>query len=80
MTNLAIPHPYHLDNWQKSLSDLITNPNELIAIAKLDPKNSRFSKLATQVFPLKVPRQFAALIRPGDWDDPILAQILPKVD
>ena len=80
MTNLAIPHPYHLDNWQKSLSDLITNPNELIAIAKLDPKNSRFSKLATQIFPLKVPRQFAALIRPGDWDDPILAQILPKVD
>ena len=38
MTNLAIPHPYHLDDWQKSLSDLITNPNELVAIAKLDPK------------------------------------------
>jgi EF-P beta-lysylation protein EpmB len=80
MTNLAIPHPTSIENWQESLSDLITNPNELLAIAKLDPENSRFSELATQDFPLKVPRQFAALIRPGDWNDPILAQIWPTFD
>ena len=70
----------HTENWQESLSDLITNPHELLAIAKLDPESSRFSELATQDFPLKVPRQFAALIRPGDWNDPILAQIWPTVD
>ena len=80
MTNLAIPHPNHIENWQESLSDLITNPSELLAIAKLDPENSRFSRLAAQDFPLKVPRQFAALIKPGDWNDPILAQIWPTVD
>lgn len=80
MTNLAIPHPTPIENWQESLSDLITNPSELLAIAKLDPENSRFSELATQDFPLKVPRQFAALIRPGDWNDPILAQIWPTFD
>lgn len=80
MTNLAIPHLNHIENWQESLSDLITNPHELLAIAKLDPENSRFSKLATQDFSLKVPRQFASLISPGDWNDPILAQIWPTVD
>jgi EF-P beta-lysylation protein EpmB len=38
------------------------------------------ARRAAERFPLLVPRRFAALMRPGDVDDPLLRQVLPLAD
>lgn len=63
--------------WQEALSDLITDPMELFVLLELDPSLLDAARAAAQVFPLKVPRGFAARIEKGNPNDPLLKQILP---
>jgi len=68
------------EKWQEILSDLITDPKELLANLKLDTTANPLAALAAKglaQFPLKVPRPFAARIEPGNWDDPLLRQVWP---
>lgn len=69
------------EKWQEILSDLITDPKELLANLKLDTTVNPIAALAGKglmQFPLKVPRPFAARMEPGNWDDPLLRQVWPS--
>lgn len=66
------------EKWQEILSDLITDPKELLQILQLDPADCSYSLDALQQFPLKAPRPYVKRIEPGNWNDPLLRQIWPS--
>lgn len=80
MTNPAVSliHSERSDSWQEILSDLITDPEELMQLLELDPGASPYSMEAMAQFPLKAPRPFVARIEKGNWHDPLLRQIWPS--
>jgi len=63
--------------WQEALSDLITDPKELLMLLDLDPALLDAALRAARAFPLKVPRGFVTRIEKGNPFDPLLKQILP---
>ncbi|OFE13999.1 EF-P beta-lysylation protein EpmB [Pseudohongiella acticola] len=63
--------------WQQELSNLITEPEELLQLLGLSPDDVSIPADVLHAFPLKVPRPFVARMRPGDPRDPLLLQILP---
>jgi EF-P beta-lysylation protein EpmB len=63
--------------WQTSLSNLVTDPKELLSLLKLDPVLLEAANAASRAFPLKVPRGYVARMRVGDLHDPLLKQVLP---
>lgn len=64
-------------SWQEELADLITSPDELFALLKLDSSLLPGAYQACRQFPLRTTRAYAGRIKPGDPHDPLLAQILP---
>jgi L-lysine 2,3-aminomutase len=72
-----INYLYQEQNWQSQLSDLITNPSELLDILKLSPDLLEGAYLASQEFKLRVPRAFVAKMQIGNPLDPLLLQVLP---
>lgn len=65
-------------NWQSQLSDLITDPAELLAQLQLQPEQLLSGALlASEQFKLRVPRAFVDKIQVGDPLDPLLLQVLP---
>lgn len=63
--------------WQEALSDLITDPKELLTLLELSPTLLDAAMAAAQLFPLKIPRRFLMRIQKGNPNDPLLRQILP---
>lgn len=63
--------------WQEALSDIITDPEELLSFLDLDVALLEEARAAARVFPLKVTRGFAARMQKGDRHDPLLLQVLP---
>ncbi len=77
--------------WQRLWRDAIRDPHELLDLLDLAPLAARLSGAAAAatapvatspagVFPLRVPRGFAARMRRGDAHDPLLRQVLPLDD
>jgi len=66
------------EKWPPILSDLITDPKELLQIVGLDLADYSGSAAALAQFPLKAPRPFVDRIERGNWQDPLLLQILPS--
>lgn len=66
--------------WQQLWRDAIRDPAELLALLGLPGLAGRVSARATAQFALRVPRGFAARMRPGDAEDPLLRQVLPLDD
>lgn len=64
-------------SWQESLTDLISDPEELLHLLNLDADDCPYSLSALAQFPLKAPRPFVARIEKGNWQDPLLRQIWP---
>jgi EF-P beta-lysylation protein EpmB len=64
-------------SWQKGLSDLITDPKELITLLELDPALLEAANAAVRLFPLKVTRELVARMEKGNPNDPLLQQIFP---
>lgn len=64
--------------WQQELSNLITEPEELLRLLKLSPDEVSIPADVLRAFPLKVPRSFVARMRPADPRDPLLLQVLPS--
>ncbi|HDZ07816.1 EF-P beta-lysylation protein EpmB [Pseudohongiella sp.] len=64
--------------WQQELSNLITDPKELLQLLGLNPDDVSIPADVLRAFPLKVPRPFVARMRPGDARDPLLLQVLPS--
>jgi EF-P beta-lysylation protein EpmB len=63
--------------WQSLWRDSIRDPLELLQILGLQAFSGRLSAAAQAGFAFRVPRGFAAKMRYGDPDDPLLRQVLP---
>lgn len=69
---------FQQQNWQAQLSDLITDPAELLEQLQLQADQLLSGALlASQQFKLRVPRAFVAKMQPGQALDPLLLQVLP---
>lgn len=64
--------------WQHELAAAIRDPGELLALLGLGADDLDGARAAARDFPLRVPRGYAARMRTGDPDDPLLAQVLPQ--
>ena len=63
--------------WQAELAACFTRLDELLDYLRLDPRGGSLGSAATGDFPLRVTRSYAARMRKGDSDDPLLRQVLP---
>ncbi|WP_122898437.1 EF-P beta-lysylation protein EpmB [Acinetobacter sp. B51(2017)] len=72
-----INYLYQEQNWQSQLSDLITDPQELLELLQLPQDLLGGAHLAAQSFKLRVPRAFVAKMQVGNPFDPLLLQVLP---
>jgi L-lysine 2,3-aminomutase len=70
--------PAKCRSWQTALAQSIRDPAELCRLAGLPSAVADEAKRAGEDFPLLVPRPFLARVQPGDPDDPLLAQVLPR--
>ena len=78
LTRGMINYLYQEQNWQSQLSDLITDPLELLETLQLSPDHLLSGAiLASQAFKLRVPRAFVAKMQVGNPFDPLLLQVLP---
>ncbi|MFD1008846.1 MULTISPECIES: EF-P beta-lysylation protein EpmB [Oceanisphaera] len=66
-------------NWQKELAQAFTTPEQLLHYLQLDAAPWQSGFKARRLFPMRVPRPFAAKMRKGDANDPLLRQVLPLV-
>ena len=75
---LKINHSAKSEGWKEILSDLITDPRELLNILRLDITKKPPSLSALYQFPLKVPRPFVDAMHRENWNDPLLLQVWPS--
>ncbi|MGO1892649.1 MAG: EF-P beta-lysylation protein EpmB [Luteimonas sp.] len=73
----AAPVPMQPRRWQQAWREAVRDPRELLALLGLEHAAAGVSDAAAAQFPLRVPRGFAARMRHGDPDDPLLRQVLP---
>ncbi|MCG8707655.1 EF-P beta-lysylation protein EpmB [Brenneria sp. 4F2] len=65
------------EDWLQQLADVITDPDELLRLLALDHHAElRQGYDARRLFPLRVPRAFAARMQKGNAQDPLLLQVL----
>lgn len=64
-------------DWRRLWRDALRDPRELLEVLGLPDLAERISDSAAAQFPMRVPRGFAARMRRGDPDDPLLRQVLP---
>lgn len=65
------------EDWLSQLADVITDPDELLRLLKIDADENLLSgREAKRLFPLRVPRAFAARMEKGNPYDPLLLQVL----
>jgi len=65
------------ESWQQALANAVTDPLELLQLLSLDIEALPGAVAAIGSFPLRVPRAFIARMNKGDWNDPLLQQIMP---
>ncbi|MCW7761450.1 EF-P beta-lysylation protein EpmB [Photorhabdus luminescens] len=77
MAHIITPKIIIREDWLKQLTDVITDPDELLQLLSLDkhPALSKGSD-ARRLFPLRVPRAFAARMQANDPNDPLLLQVI----
>ncbi len=69
--------PWPPGEWRRHLSEAVSDVDELLKLLELDDCVSSETPVAMRRFPLRVPRGFAARMRRGDLNDPLLLQVLP---
>ncbi len=67
-------------NWQQQLSEAFSSIEDLCHHLNIEIKDLPVSDAATKKFALRVPMSFAASIKKGDPNDPLLRQVLPLSD
>lgn len=78
LTYGMINYLHQEQNWQSQLSDLITDPLELLNLLGLSTDQLLSGAiLASEQFKLRVPRAFVGKMNIGDPLDPLLLQVLP---
>jgi EF-P beta-lysylation protein EpmB len=68
---------WQIPTWKQELASAFTDPTALLTSLGLTPERLPEPILHPERFSLLVPRGFAALMRPGDPNDPLLRQVLP---
>lgn len=68
------------DNWQRQLAQAYKDPWLLARDLQLPESWVKQHAPARQLFALRVPKAFAALMQPGNPDDPLLRQVWPHAD
>lgn len=69
----------HSHFWQQQLSNAFSDTTELCHYLELDPGKFLLPDII-ESFPLRVPRSFAARMEKGNFNDPLLKQVLPVAD
>lgn len=64
--------------WQQVLSDVVSDPEQLIEALQLTDHDAVSIRRACQGFPLRVPKPFLSRMQQGDPRDPLLLQVLPQ--
>ncbi|WP_414829731.1 EF-P beta-lysylation protein EpmB [Alteromonas sp. H39] len=72
---IAVEH-----NWQKELAFSFTNPEDLLSYLQLPVNAYHEDSKARRLFPMRVPRHFAALMEKGNPNDPLFKQVMPLKD
>jgi len=75
-----IDHDLHLcdeKSWQKSLRDVITDPEQLLKLLDIAPDEYLQHFKARKLFPVRVPLSFINRMKKGDFEDPLLKQVMP---
>jgi len=75
-----IDHDLHLcdeKSWQKDLRDVVTEPEKLLSLLNIAPEDYLQHFKARKLFPVRVPLSFIKRMKKGDFDDPLLKQVMP---
>lgn len=67
-------------DWRAVMGRAVTDTAKLCQVLGLAPETAVVAEGPAQEFPLLVPPTYLARIRPGDLQDPLLLQILPKME
>lgn len=70
---------HHCDekSWQKDLANVVTNPEQLLALLNIAPDDYVQHFKARTLFPVRVPHSFINRMKVGDINDPLLKQVMP---
>ena len=82
ITGIAFKHKdeYQEDSWQRSMATAIRDPFELLARLNLSQDKFKKQLYLTNKFKLLVPLSYVGKMQKGNWDDPLLKQVLPVMD
>ena len=72
--------PGQVRTWRQSLAEAIRSPEELWRVLDLPLEALPAAQIAAKLFPVVVPRGFAARMRRGDLQDPLLRQVVPVAE
>ncbi len=75
-----IDHDLHLcdeKSWQKDLREVITEPEQLLALLDITSEDYLQHFKARTLFPVRVPLSFIKRMNKGDINDPLLKQVMP---
>ena len=67
-------------SWQQELASAVRDPLELLELLGLSKEQYQEKISLDNDFKLLVPLSYVAKMRKGDWDDPLLKQVLPLSD
>ena len=70
----SLQTPWEPDTWSRELKTALRDPAALLARLSLTPEGVDFDP----DFPLRAPLAYVDRMRPGDADDPLLRQVLPR--
>jgi len=63
--------------WQQELANVITDPKVLLEMLQISPNDYLEHFKARTLFPVRVPRPFIERMKIGDFNDPLLMQVMP---
>jgi len=64
-------------SWQKELANVVTDPEKLLTLLEIDPNEYKAHFKARSLFPVRVPYPFIKKMHKGDFNDPLLRQVMP---
>ncbi len=67
-----------MQGWQQAMAQAFTDLPSLLEYLRLDPAGFPETAASQAQFQLRVTREYAALMRKGDAQDPLLRQVLPS--
>lgn len=63
-------------SWQKELANVITDPKVLLSLLNIDTETYQQHYSARKLFPVRVPRPFVKKMEQGNFNDPLLLQVM----